>query len=76
MENKGEFQSYLVNFATTGDPNVGNQVNIHWDPFGDTGSVLEIRGLQKFEMVGDTEVPADRCGFWQSAPYCTTCPTT
>ena len=34
--------------------------------------VLSMDGSE-FKMARDTKVPTDRCGFWQSAPYCRTC---
>jgi carboxylesterase type B len=72
LEYKAEFQSYLVNFAMTGDPNSGNP-EVPWKTFGDAMNANVLQILSGFSNVVDKEVPPDRCGFWQTAPYCTTC---
>jgi hypothetical protein len=74
LGHKTEFQRYLVNFAMAGNPNSGkHKPTVPWNPFGTTGSVLNIGILGGFSNVIDDEVPQDRCGFWQNATYCTTC---
>ena len=35
-------------------------------------NVLSMDGSE-FKMARVTKVPTDRCGSWQSAPYCRTC---
>ena len=67
------FQSYLASFVKTGDPNSGSGVGaLEWTKFGNQGEVLRMDGAE-FKMARDVNVPEDRCGFWQPAPYCQTC---
>lgn len=67
------FQSYFASFVITGNPNSKRGAGtIEWRNFGAVGEVLSMDGAE-FKMAHDDKVPTDRCGFWQSAPYCTTC---
>jgi hypothetical protein len=67
------FQSYLASFVLTGNPNSKRGAGtIEWRNFGAVGEVLSMDGAE-FKMAHDDKVPTDRCGFWQPAPYCTTC---
>jgi carboxylesterase type B len=65
-----EFRNSLVNFATTGNPNLGVPVKFQsWTTFGSSGEVLYIHNGDDFEMLADQEIPSFQCDFWQEAPY-------
>jgi hypothetical protein len=56
----------------TGNPNsLGGPVA--WPTFGNAGDILYMDIYDPFKIKVDKQVPADRCGFWQCAPYCSTC---
>jgi hypothetical protein len=62
-------QSYFVSFVKHGDPNVERGPGtIAWDRFGEVKSIVDITH-NGFRKVVDEELPDERCGFWQNAPY-------
>lgn len=62
-------QSYFISFAKHGDPNVERQAGtIEWGMFGSGKGIVDL-GLDGFSGTSDNQLPEDRCGFWQTAPY-------
>ena len=62
-------QSYFISFAKHGDPNVERGPGtVQWPLFGSGRNIVDL-DLTGFSVTTDDELPSDRCGFWQSAPY-------
>jgi Carboxylesterase family len=62
-------QSYFISFAKNGDPNSERTAGtVEWPLFGENKNIVDL-SLTGFQVTTDSELPDDRCAFWQSAPY-------
>ena len=62
-------QSYFISFIKHGDPNVERGAGtIEWSTFGNGKGIVDLTPAG-FAQTTDNELPDDRCGFWQNAPY-------
>lgn len=62
-------QSYFISFAKHGDPNVERQSpTVEFPVFGTNKNIVDLT-LLGFSKTTDSELPSDRCAFWQPAPY-------
>ena len=68
----GYFHEYLISFVKYGTPNAGGGP-IYWPPFGTQGEILLMEDILPFRIAVDDQVPANRCAFWECAPYLTGC---
>jgi hypothetical protein len=64
------FQLYLLSFVKYGDPNTGRDPSTpEFKQFGTSKYYIELKGNSFTLLEPDTELPDDRCAFWQPAPY-------
>jgi cholinesterase len=62
-------QSYFISFVKNGDPNVERgPATVQWPLFGSGKNIVDL-SLTGFTVTVDDDLPTERCGFWQSAPY-------
>lgn len=66
-----QFQSYIVSFVKHGDPNTDRNTSIPpFQLFGTEKNYIQLKWLKGFKALApDTELPEERCEFWQSASY-------
>ena len=63
------WQSYFTSFVMYGTTNTGRSSGtVTWPICGSEMDIIEV-SLSGFTQTTDDELPADRCTFWQSAPY-------
>ena len=66
-----QFQRYLVSFVKYGNPNTAKDpLAPSFQLFGTPKYYIQLNWLEDFKLLApDTELPEDRCRFWQPAPY-------